>query len=206
MSDRLNLNFADEGPREVGEGRVTFSEGAHAHEFAVADFLANQFEALPGDDDIGRGKAQDEGLRRLGGIVGQVGQPGGQMIMQQLPGAVTDAHMWRREELDKSGIAVFHARGAVSLFTTLRELFAQGGGWWCGGGLHRMNLNPVAARLTRFVGSLPHRIGSGHPVRRLHALTRTLDLRRRNRPPDPLFKILRPFLHDVHWPEKGVKP
>ena len=103
--DGFDLDLADEGPREVGERSVTFREGAHADELAVADLLADQFEALTGDDDIGRGKAQDEGLRRLGGIVGQIGQSGGQMIMQQLPGAVTEARSLRRHvsTLDKRG-------------------------------------------------------------------------------------------------------
>ena len=70
VPDRLNLDFADEGPGRGHESGVTFGEGAHADERPLAELLANQFEALPGNDHIGRGKAEGEELRLLGGIVG----------------------------------------------------------------------------------------------------------------------------------------
>ena len=51
--DGIDLDFADEGLRETGERGVTFSEGAHAHGFAIADLFADQFEASPGSGKIG---------------------------------------------------------------------------------------------------------------------------------------------------------
>ena len=81
---------------------------------------------MAGNNHIGRSKAEGEQLRRLGGIVGQVGLFGGELIVQELAGAVTDAQVRRRQELDKNAVAVFDS-GFGTLFIFLRELFAQGG-------------------------------------------------------------------------------
>ena len=51
--DGVDLGFADERLRETGERGVTFSEGAHARGFAIADLLPDQFEASPGSEKIG---------------------------------------------------------------------------------------------------------------------------------------------------------
>lgn len=133
IPDRLDLNFADERPRGADESGVTFREGAHADESPVADLLTDQFETLPGNDHVGRGKAEGEQLRLLGGVVGQIRLPGGELIMQELACAVTDAQMRRRQELDKSAVTVFDA-DLGTRFIFLRELFAQDGGG-CGGGV-----------------------------------------------------------------------
>lgn len=133
VPDRLNLNFADEGPGRGHESGVTFGEGAHADESPVAQFFADQFEALPGNNYIGRGKAEGEELRLFGGVVGQVGFFGGELIVQELAGAVTDAQMRRRQELDESAVAIINAVFGTFVFF-LRELFADNGGG-CGGGV-----------------------------------------------------------------------
>ena len=132
IPDRLNLYPADERPRGADESGITFREGAHADESPVADLLTDQFETLPGNYHVGRGKAEGEQLRLLGGVVGQIRLPGGELIVQELTGAVTDAQMRRGQELDESAVAAFDADfGTRVVF--LRELFAHGGGW-CGGG------------------------------------------------------------------------
>ena len=133
IPDRLNLYPADEGPGRGHESGVTFGEGAHADERPLAELLANQFEALSGNDHVGRGKAEGEQLRLLGRVVGQVWFFGGELIVQELAGAVTDAQMRRGQELDESAVAVFDT-GFGTRVIFLRELFAHdGGGCGCGG-------------------------------------------------------------------------
>ena len=66
--DRLNLNFADERSRGADESGVTFGESTHADESSVAQFFADQFEALAGNNHVGGGKAQDEKLKAGSGL------------------------------------------------------------------------------------------------------------------------------------------
>ena len=127
IADWQNLNPAHEGPVGETECRVAFGKSAETDKFSLGDFFADQFEAVTGNDHIGGGKAESEHLRRSGGIIGEVGLPGGQLIMQQLARGVADAQMRGRHELDKNTVIVVHAVfGLREIF--LRELVAQSGG------------------------------------------------------------------------------
>ena len=116
--DGGDFDFSDVGQVRVQFG-VAFGQGADGGELIFSEQLGNLFQVLAGEDDIIGGKTEGEGLRELGGIIGQIGFAGEEPVTKQLSGAKADAFERRGPELQKgarAGIDTGIGLGVVAAF------------------------------------------------------------------------------------------